>query len=184
MLCPRCDYDLTGLPAEHTCPECGCRYDEHSLGIPLTGRRNERWVAWFGVLCIIVVVLFETRRGVWGWDAMRHFVVLTPMLLAIGIRLGRRAGLPTRMVLDREGVELITPGQEPLRWQWAQIESAQVESVWGAFQLISTDGPSLISRNYARLGRWRAAKRCAAEINDRVALYASRTGTLRTSTES
>ena len=27
--CPRCDYSLRGLPANHTCPECGLRYDEH-----------------------------------------------------------------------------------------------------------------------------------------------------------
>lgn len=25
--CPACRYDLTGLPAEHTCPECGFAYD-------------------------------------------------------------------------------------------------------------------------------------------------------------
>ncbi len=29
--CPRCDYSLHGLPANHTCPECGLRYDERSL---------------------------------------------------------------------------------------------------------------------------------------------------------
>ena len=25
--CPSCDYSLTGLPAEHYCPECGFKYD-------------------------------------------------------------------------------------------------------------------------------------------------------------
>ena len=26
--CPRCDYSLRGLPANHACPECGLRFDE------------------------------------------------------------------------------------------------------------------------------------------------------------
>lgn len=25
--CPECNYDLRGLPADHTCPECGLKYD-------------------------------------------------------------------------------------------------------------------------------------------------------------
>lgn len=28
--CPRCEYPLTGLPADHSCPECGLRYDAAS----------------------------------------------------------------------------------------------------------------------------------------------------------
>ncbi len=28
-LCPRCDYDLQGLPLENRCPECGLAYDCH-----------------------------------------------------------------------------------------------------------------------------------------------------------
>ena len=29
-LCPRCDYDLQGLPAAHVCPECGFEYDSNT----------------------------------------------------------------------------------------------------------------------------------------------------------
>ena len=28
--CPRCSYDLTGLPDKHQCPECGLSYDRDS----------------------------------------------------------------------------------------------------------------------------------------------------------
>lgn len=28
--CPRCRYDLTGLPTSHTCPECGLHYDDNT----------------------------------------------------------------------------------------------------------------------------------------------------------
>ncbi len=29
--CPECRYPLKGLPEKHACPECGLRYDEHSV---------------------------------------------------------------------------------------------------------------------------------------------------------
>jgi len=29
-LCPRCDYDLQGLPLDNRCPECGLAYDRYS----------------------------------------------------------------------------------------------------------------------------------------------------------
>jgi len=30
-LCPRCTYDLSGLPADYQCPECGFTYDEYTM---------------------------------------------------------------------------------------------------------------------------------------------------------
>ncbi len=33
--CPCCKYDLTGLPEQHRCPECGYDYDRDSEVIPL-----------------------------------------------------------------------------------------------------------------------------------------------------
>jgi len=32
--CPKCEYDLTGLPAAHRCPECGFEYDETMFDLP------------------------------------------------------------------------------------------------------------------------------------------------------
>jgi len=37
--CPQCGYSLTGLPAEHRCPECGLAYDEKSEMFKLAGSR-------------------------------------------------------------------------------------------------------------------------------------------------
>lgn len=37
-LCECCAYDLTGLPARHTCPECGCEFDVEAL--------RPRWRGW------------------------------------------------------------------------------------------------------------------------------------------
>jgi hypothetical protein len=38
--CPRCNYDLTGLPAAHRCPECGFEYDETMFDLPVVPTRE------------------------------------------------------------------------------------------------------------------------------------------------
>jgi predicted RNA-binding Zn-ribbon protein involved in translation (DUF1610 family) len=38
--CTNCGYDLTGLPAEHLCPECGERYNIQHV--------RQQWDDWFG----------------------------------------------------------------------------------------------------------------------------------------
>ena len=171
MLCPRCDYDLTGLPEQHTCPECGCGYDQHSIGIPLTGRRHQRWALWLFIPIGGLLTVLAVQRGASGWDTLRHLMVPVAFTVGYCVRTARRAGLPTRMVLNRNGVELVTPGQEGLSWNWSIIQSVDVEWVWGRFQLISTKGEVLLSRGYPNLGSLKLAKQCAAEINKRIVIY-------------
>jgi len=40
--CPRCDYSLRGLPADHACRECGLGYDEASETFQHTRQRTLR----------------------------------------------------------------------------------------------------------------------------------------------
>lgn len=171
MLCPRCDYDLTGLPAEHTCPECGCKYDEHSIGIPLTGRRAERWWAWVFQPLLGVILLIQVQRSGVQWRTWDRLILPVIIFLGFFLQWKHRLGFPTRMVLDREGVELITPAQEPLRWGWNEIRRANVDWAFGRFYLVSVDETFLISRSYRRLGSLKLVKKCAAEINERIGLY-------------
>ncbi len=165
MLCPRCDYDLTGLPESHQCPECGCPYDSFSTAIHLTGRRNQYlWLVLYPLALALPNVLRVARgRVVELWTAgaaLLGAVVVTIILVA------RRAGLPTRLILHREGLELVTPGQEPLTWRWDEIVDAGVSRISGSFWINGADGIPLYSRYYARLGRYAVAQRCATEINN------------------
>jgi len=41
-VCPQCDYDLTGLPVEHQCPECGSPYDLNTKVWQNTESKKER----------------------------------------------------------------------------------------------------------------------------------------------
>lgn len=51
--CPGCGYELTGLPREHSCPECGVLYDASMFDLPPhrgVGRviwiRQHIWIDW------------------------------------------------------------------------------------------------------------------------------------------
>ena len=173
MLCPRCDYDLTGLPAVHTCPECGCNYDEHSMGIPLTGRRKYFWT-WVAVALNSFLMFRSVQRAGPGLEILRRFVVPAMLFLAIFIHWRRHTNLPTRLILDRDGIELATLRQVSLRWFWAMIRTVEVDWVWGYFRIKSHDGTVLISRHYSSFGTLKLAKYSAAEINRRVEMYSSR----------
>ena len=174
MLCPRCDYDLSGLPTQHTCPECGCNYDEYSIGIALTARRQQLWGLWVALPLFALATWLEVSQSSRGWDNLRHFLVPGAILVGVAFRFVRRGGLPTRMILDRDGVELVTPGQEPLRWPWYDIRRVEVGWMSGAFRLYADKKETLISRNYRALGDLNTARQCAAEINRRIELYNSR----------
>lgn len=80
--CPRCDYSLRGLPANHACPECGLNYDSRSVVycpkdprraliaslfvVPMSGifltrtildsLRTGRFLTWNSVGCVVWVI--------------------------------------------------------------------------------------------------------------------------------
>jgi hypothetical protein len=80
--CPRCDYDLRGLPPEGICPECGRPYDQKSIILHgwASGQMRSHWWnllsigAWalpaimmrFGVSSVLVVLGFGIGASVWA----------------------------------------------------------------------------------------------------------------------
>ena len=68
--CPLCDYDLSGLPREHICPECGFEYDKETIVLPCwvtkEGQKNWRQRAVNSAVVIGGVFLFIVCAGVLG----------------------------------------------------------------------------------------------------------------------
>jgi len=69
-LCPKCDYDLQGLPASHACPECGFEYDSYTRVW-----RDVRWkqrlkrgvnIVFFG---LGLLLLFGSLQQFWAGSA-------------------------------------------------------------------------------------------------------------------
>jgi len=57
--CPACRYDLTGLPADHRCPECGFEYDETTI----MWHGSRRWwitaFLWVVLLCMLAAIVID-----------------------------------------------------------------------------------------------------------------------------
>lgn len=88
VLCPRCDYDLRGLPRAGRCPECGLRFNERSCGweTPLTLARLQ------GLILVLALVI----SGVQGYRlaTTRDTLEMTMQgLLLAGVLIGFAAAL-------------------------------------------------------------------------------------------
>ena len=54
-ICPACEYSLSGLPREHTCPECGREYTQSDfIETPVIGRLP-RWAVAFPLVFVLLV---------------------------------------------------------------------------------------------------------------------------------
>lgn len=78
--CPRCWYDMTGVPGV-TCPECG-RSARHERRLAAT-RRRWRWAAVASAACLVGVVLLATPLFR-GDDWVRHVPSFVLVLIAPG----------------------------------------------------------------------------------------------------
>lgn len=88
--CPRCDYSLKGLPANHACPECGLRYDEQSEVYRAGGRwsvarapwrSTAAFVAMLGGMVYLAVAARSLLRTVSAGSAMLAALVFVWLLV-------------------------------------------------------------------------------------------------------
>ena len=70
--CPICRYDLTGLPANHRCPECGFEYDETMR----TWQTNDRRLWQVVLFSLVATAVMLAVEGVFGFSGRRGLIIL------------------------------------------------------------------------------------------------------------
>ncbi len=161
MLCPRCQYDLAGLPAEYTCPECGLRYDSRTTAIICRGRRNQYYAAAVGAANLLVLIFWGTRVAV---PALLIIGITVLFILVISWRLGRAQRWPHRIILNPEGVRFEPPDSPPSIYPWEKVCRAEYSWTDGRLRILGPDGNEVVGWGYRVLGSGRMAKRLANEI--------------------
>jgi len=163
-VCPRCGYDLTGLPVVHRCPECGIDYDPYMKVITLPVRRREYRQLKYGVILLLMVGHYAYSTGV-GEDVYVLFgLVIAAMLPAI-YRLSTESSGWHYLIIDKGGIRVDSTALGARTIPWQSIGKAKYGWLTGKFLVYARDGTHLLTHQNNRLGSPRLARRCAAEIN-------------------
>jgi len=171
MKCPMCSYDLTGLPAEHTCSECGFAYDPHARVIRLGGRgRDHQILAHTAVLIVLACLALRTAR------LQNEIVWFLALIVACGVpaiyRLSKGAGASRLLAMNRRGFRFDHPSIDGSLRCWSGLGTVEYGWVRGKLCLKDTDGRQILKCSVHRLGGARLARRCAAEIKRLGRIYA------------
>lgn len=112
--CPKCEYDLAGLPREGRCPECGFEYDEQMFSLVGRPRKLGIWTIMISGYCMMQF-MNAVRQG--AMDVALLFAIA--ICVFIGILL-----LRSRLMRDR-------------RWVLFTREGVATRHTVGEFQIIA-----------------------------------------------
>jgi hypothetical protein len=138
--CPKCGYDLTGLPAPHRCPECGFKYDEQMRAFRLRRGINVGAViagallaAWF-----LIRLLYALRRG--DWAGVEGSAILLAPIVCWQILLVLLRGRTRTVLVTDESVIVRRGRNELLRISRGQIWCAEYSNLGGEITFQDRDG--------------------------------------------
>ncbi|MBI3835820.1 MAG: hypothetical protein HY287_15955 [Planctomycetes bacterium] len=118
--CPRCQYDLTGLPEIHTCPECGFDYDSNAIFVRLKIGRilwNQLLMA---ALLIGAMIYFATPKTRWKENfAPISLIMLSIIPVILRLLSSRDRG---SLTLNRFGVTKEKDQKRVIRIPWNEIQ--------------------------------------------------------------
>lgn len=177
MPCPLCDYDLTGLPAEHTCPECGFKYDRHTTAVKLAARKRH-YIGLASVAGYGLFMLYLAFRVSNPGDNFLLGIILVSLMVAT-YHFVRAMGHPSRLVLSRAGIRFDHPELHVDVIRWEDVVEARYSWITGVFQIRGSEEEALFRCRYDRLGTPRIARRCAKEINRLRPIYLAEADAVR-----
>jgi len=121
--CPVCRYNLTGLPKNHRCPECGFEYDETMV---VWKTRLSGWTAW-GLPAFVILVWsnsmwrqlgrYLSNRGNPDWFHIGTGLLL-PATVVFWVLAVRRGGI---VVFGKEGFSYRFPFGRLRMFRWDEV---------------------------------------------------------------
>lgn len=160
--CPKCGYDLRGLPAAHVCPECGDAYDIFRRIVRLDYGRG-----WRGFSIVAVILLGIYASAIWEhWD-VTSVTGLMPILLPLAfvpifylVRV--LFWNPYRLVIDHDGVHVKYRFGDALRLPWDQLGQCRLDE--RILQLVDARGNTALGIQITALEGAHGAELVRGEI--------------------
>lgn len=155
--CPVCRYDLTGLPKNHRCPECGFEYDETMrVWRPPANRIRKIMSSVFLAVLVIFLWLFAMAIFVFGTSSSSGQSHLLTFIQTIGIAAVvfweyRVSRSPSFTIVSREGLVYKCPLRASQFVPWKEIDLRQglsrpLRIIDGKFQRIPLPGVKPVAR--------------------------------------
>lgn len=172
--CLKCDYDLTGLPDEHTCPECGFTYDSENVAVDLRYRPSGLLIriAIFAMAALPLCFFFGSLENVvllWAW--VWQIAWLTGFHLYC---MRARRKLEPKLILNRSGIHVARSFHDIEFWPWEVVGEAKHSWVTGRMTIQNACGDAVFFLPIRETGKLKTARQCATEIMRLKELYAAR----------
>lgn len=169
--CPQCEYDLTGLPDVHTCPECGVAYDPHSVAFKLKWRPPlaETMASYMGLAVVVIVPIVTGLRI----RPVYYLALVTVGVLGVATDIHRRlASRESRLICNREGLHVVVPDRRRGLIPWLDIVGV-FQDRWSGGPCVKDASGRKRHLSVNELGGLEHAKSCTEEIRRLHALYTS-----------
>ncbi len=131
--CPRCLYDLHGLPANHHCPECGLHYDDRCALYKLTNTKQVAllWIAilvsgWTNFMQLPAILRSGTLTY-WQKLAVLFAGIWIVVIILAAIYLRRRARRGFLVAITSDGLIIRLPGFREDLIPWEKVKSASTQ---------------------------------------------------------
>lgn len=181
ILCPRCGYDLRGLPLTYQCPECAFEYDPAAITIRLKGARP-RMFDFYAILGVaggmgIVLMVVFGGTAARSWLSAEHtfgeYALQLAKLAAVSVagcfagkRIIRRLTGTQELLINRLGIQFVDPDMPTDRIPWRLVGQALHNGNERAFLILDKSGNPIarcaddVIGDDARIGL------CVSKINE------------------
>ncbi|HRX84426.1 MAG TPA: hypothetical protein P5572_05340 [Phycisphaerae bacterium] len=168
--CPRCEYQLRGLPILHRCPECGLAVDRRWMILggqdaPMSKRRRHIHLVVRVILSVYLLFYAAAINRVMRPPPFGLLAIIVGyglIVFAFFRSLRRSRGF---IGLGPDGVCIVPPGRRGLTYAWPTVGRARYDIALGSV-LVPCGDRTLRLRNRAYFsGSPREADRCVQAIN-------------------
>ena len=160
--CLICKYSLDGLPDEHTCPECGFKYERQSTCVYGPRKLVLRQLAGVGMLCFALMIYASMK-------AYSHMLFVFPPAIFIGYQVYRNHGKPPNMVIiSKLKLTIVGRETEPEVFDMREIQNATWSKIDGSIRISGKKSNELIRISYKHLQSHFNAKSVVSIINKTV----------------
>ena len=167
--CPKCKYDLTGLPEVHACPECGFEYDPHTelfdIGPPYVSSSKALVILSLCAVSFVLAFYFRIAGESFFWMSMVVVVVV--------MYLRRPHSAKHVLIANRQGIFIIRPATSDQHIPWSNIHEIRHNWLTGAIQFIDRENKNVPIHPALKFPAFAALERCVDEIRRLQALYCS-----------